>query len=269
MTTEYWSVDGESLDTYAYRIESWGGSRLSPPPVRGANVQIPYVPGTKFAPKLPDERVITLGMWIIGADPTTGAVPADAAEQFNENWDALIRLFYRPWEEYNLGKRWKIGGSLLAATGRASYHGGMDPEMWSRTGAHFAVDLKLCDPYFYDTTDVTTSLAVGVQDTINNAGHGILHKITVKLYGPLTNPTVTNDTYDVAFTYPDVLGVGEVLTLDVKEFTADIDGTPIGRVIDKSGAHLPFELYPGDNDVTLTADAGTGTADIIHRANYF
>lgn len=268
MTTEYWSVDSVSLDTHAFKIESWGGSRLQPPPIRGANVAIPYRPGALFRPKTVDERIISLAMWVRGVDPTTGAVPPDAEEEFNANWDALVRLFWRPWEQFNLHKRWKADGGIVAATAKASFHSGMDADMWSRTGAAFVVDLKLADPYFYGVDEETDNIAEGATETLHNLGHAPLYKVTVDFNGPLTNPTLSNDTADVSFTYEGTVGSGEVLSVDVFDFRATLDGDTVPWAITKSGSVFPFVLMPGDNEISLSADSGSGDVDVTWKPNY-
>jgi hypothetical protein len=100
-TEEFWSVDGVSLHQYGWAVTTVGGSRYDLPPRRGSNMPIAYRPGQVHRNKLPDERVITLVMFMVGADPGTGPAIGssptvdDERVQWNDNWDFLRRLVYK------------------------------------------------------------------------------------------------------------------------------------------------------------------------------
>lgn len=86
------TVDGISLDTIAYNIESkiraWPGARA-------ADVAIPGVDGvTASLNDDLDSTTWTLSMWVLGND-TTGAVPGGStpATEYRKNLDALSHLF--------------------------------------------------------------------------------------------------------------------------------------------------------------------------------
>lgn len=265
-TAEYWDIDGTELNTLAYNIESWGGSRLAPPPVRGENVHVPFRPGRIWVPKYADERIISLGMWVKGVT-TAGAVPAEGADdKFNQNWDTLLNLFYRPYEQFDLTKRWYEATVLKSATARAAWHDGMSPDMWARRGATFVVDLMLADPYFY-ATEVTQTIELGTEALVH-PGHDLTHKVTVEFHGPLTNPVLSNNrpVPDVSLSYTGVVDTGEVLTVDCAARTADLDGTPVA--VENDGSHFYMLLLPGSQQMELTADAGTGHAVVSYQPNY-
>jgi hypothetical protein len=67
-TTEYWDVNGVSLQTYAQNIESWGGSREGVPPLRGEDQVIPYARGSRRVRKVPDSRMLSLQGWVLGME---------------------------------------------------------------------------------------------------------------------------------------------------------------------------------------------------------
>ena len=67
-TPEYTDVDGVSLQTMVQNLKTWGGSREAPPPVRGSDVAVPYMPGEVWLAKVPDARTITLDGWVVGTE---------------------------------------------------------------------------------------------------------------------------------------------------------------------------------------------------------
>lgn len=84
--------------------------------------------------------------------------------------------------------------------------------------------------------------------------------MTVTLTGPLTSPTVQNQTTGEAFTYTGVITTGQIITVDTSQGTAfDQDG--IARTYLLTG-DTRWQLDPGVNTIRLTSqnssDSGTG-----------
>src|SRR5262245_27937097 len=97
-TDEYWEVDGIDLHTLAFNIESLNG-RLRVPTLRGQDIVIPYAVGEMFVPKVTGSRILTLRMWIQGAD-ADGNIPSNRQAQFEENWRTLHRLLFTPGRQF-------------------------------------------------------------------------------------------------------------------------------------------------------------------------
>ncbi len=283
-TDEYWSIDNVSLHQYGWSVTTVGGSRYDLPPRRGSNLTLAYRPGQMHRPKTPDSRVINLIMWVTGADPATGNTVADPRLRWNDSWDFLRRLVWRPaGEQVELTRRWwlTVGGNptLVTATALAEIADTMTPAMTGRTRADFTMSLLLADPYFYGA-EVETTLTLDTPVTVSNAGTDTAaHSgLVVELVGPLTNPTITNATPDpnAWMTYTGAIPSGATVTVDIGQFTATISepevSTPeyqrnhIAKM--SSSDRYWFGLRPGANLLTLTADAGSGTAVIRHRPPY-
>ena len=63
--------------------------------LRGANYAVPYRAGQLCRPKYPDQRTISLTMWLDGSGSANHAYPAaDARLAFNDNWQALRQAFW-------------------------------------------------------------------------------------------------------------------------------------------------------------------------------
>lgn len=258
-----WRVGGADLGKYAWNISSRTGM-MTPPPVRGSSRQIPFKSGTRRAPRMPDERLLELSMWVLGADPETGDVPEAPGPlaQFEENLDFLQRLFYRPDEYLPIVRRRARAAGTETTTGTCQYVGGLDPEMTGNTRAVFAVDLLMSDPWFYGP-DVAVNVAAGASAALENPGSVKTHKIGIVLNGPLTNPVVRNTTAGVRFTYGSSLTTGQTATIDVWEWDAEREnGSKVWGLISHAGSRHWMVAGPGTNTFRLTADAGTGSMDV-------
>lgn len=246
-TDEYWDVDGVPLNTLAYNIQSWGGTRVAPAPVRGGNVLIPYRPGEVWVPKRAGSRVLTLGMWVIGTSED-GVDPADSRALYHDNWEKLLRLLYRPWTQYSLTKRQRNTSGLLVATALAEYAGGFEPGMIGQDGSQFVVDLLLADPYFYAPEQ---SAVVNGPTVVSHPGADVALGLEIDLPA---GATLTNSDTGVSVTNT---GAAQV-TLDVLGFSST------GPILDitHTGSRFWMGLVPGDNNMT-----GSGT--IRWQPNYF
>lgn len=266
-TDTYWSIDGVSLQTYAQNIETLGG-RDAPPKYRGDDVTIPFSPGQKWMPKLPDSRVIPLAMWVRGAN-VDGSTPANRSNAYDDNWRALRNLMFQPGRQFVLQKRFKVGGVLRSASALAEFNDGLQPTMIGRTGSKFTVDIKLADPYFYDDVPVNTTLAAG-NNNVTIPGDVATSAILITFNGARTNPVVKNNTTGVQVEYHGALLTGDLAVLDIKNFTSTT--SPASQpnynseaMIRHSGAPQWLISQSGLNVINLAADFGTGTVNMNTR----
>lgn len=270
-TATYWSVDGESLHTFVRSIQSLGGI-LKPPPVRGENVTIPYQRGRTWVPKIPDEQVLNLGMWLRGVSDTADAGTTGTTRQnFDENWKNIVRLLWRPGQQFELTKRFYDSGILRSATALAEYAGGLAPEMIGKAAGRFVVDLRLADPFFYDDTVQTFNLVNGDQ-TINVRGNAPTTHIIATINGARNNTIVRvkspGDDHQMEF--HDDVSSGEVVTIDVKNYAATMDpaaGPNYDAEADVRHTGSPYWLIlqPGDNIVNLSSSSGIGAVSLQVR----
>jgi hypothetical protein len=268
-TTEFWDVNGTSLNTLAWNIETLNG-RQRVPQLRGDDTHVPFRPGAIWRPKQPDSRTLTLAMWVLGCNIDGSApVGGSARAKFNDNRESLIKLFYSPDTQLSLTKRWQTMTGLKQATGLAELMSDMDASMLGIDGAQFAVDLRLADPYFYGPTITPTALAVGVGAAVTNPGVWLVQKMTIVFNGGLTNPRLTNSTTGVWVQYTGVIAGGASVTLNTDLFTA-ITNTSVNVIgaVTHQGARNWLPLRPGSNMLTLTASAGTGTATVSFQPPY-
>lgn len=294
-TATFWDVDGESLQTYAWNIQTLGGDRAAPPSLRGSNTLVPYRPGTKYVPRVVADRIITLGMWVQGSQED-GTPPTDEAlrRQWERNWRKLIKLLWRPRVEFTLTKRfWLLtedledGGvdtsglpsqgdwSLYTASAKASFAGGLSPTMQGQAHGIFTVDLLLSDPFFYgDIIEVPFSTQTGGANPGPNHDVVILGDerttwVEVDFVGPLTSPRLDNISGSVWLRYGTEIPAGESATVKAQDFSAmhfttGDDYRSSGHVI-HGGDKFWLFLGPGDTTLELSAQAGTGTASLRYR----
>lgn len=299
-TTEvFWEVDGESLQTYAFNITTLGGDRAAPPPVRGADLTVPYMPGSIWLPKVPESRIITLGMWVVGAEED-GSMPTEESIRlkYELNWRKLRKLLWTPRRQFTLTKRfWVLEEELteagvvvddlprsgryrlLSASAKGSYAGGLTPVMNGPARAMFTVDIRLADPYFYsDPIEIPFSISTsganpGPNQTFEVLGDDRTTAIGLQFEGPLQAPQMTNVTHEVWARYNATVEDGIVVNLDVHDFQAlhDVENTPYKSSGYVMHAGDPFWLYlePGENALSLTANSGTGTAKLTYQPRWF
>lgn len=268
-TLEYWDVDGVSLQTHAFDIETVGGDRLAPPSLRGTNVLVPNATGRRWMPKQVDSRTITLGMWVIGTEED-GFAPTDKTlkAQWDENFRKLRTLLWQPGRQFVLTKRFYVDGVLKTASALGQYAGGLNPNMNGRARGVFTVDISLADPYFYSAA-VTTS-ALSSSQTLSIGGDAVTDKIQIHIDGARLNPKIRNDTMGVEVEYHADLSSGDDLDVDVETFTSVTDPAAapafnsIGS-IRHAGAAQWLLLQPGDNVIEATSTSGIGTMFLTYQ----
>lgn len=296
-TETFWSVDGQSLQTYAWNIRTLGEDRLAPPPVRGADLRVPYMIGSQYVPRTPDSRVITLGMWVQGSDET-GKPPTDEhlKRRFDANWRKLRNLLWKPRRQLTLTKRFWVptfdlteagvdatllptegAWSLYSASAKASFVGGLSPTMQGQAHGVFTVDLLLSDPFFYgDEISIPFSMTEGSgfpgkTRNVVILGDDRTMNIELDFEGPLTSPMVTNETepQTLFVNYATEVSDGESATIRVMPFNAThyTTGQPYGasgNVRHRGDAYWLY-LEPGQCRLKLSAQLGTGVAEARYR----
>lgn len=271
---EFWSLNGVNLQSHAYNIQTFGGSRSGVPGLRGEDVELAYRPGKMPGPRYADARVITLAMWVkdTAAD---GSRTKSARKHFLENWNMLKRLFWNQGREMILTRRWDEGSGLITADATVRFGGGLEPDMIGPTAARFTVDLVMANPFFYGQQQTVVVAASGSTNFTNpgdvdSTGFGV----EVEFTGALTNPQLTNVT-----PAPDVwLKAGtSIASLDEVRVNLDPDIMTCDRVSDDAdllstlshgGSHYWMVVVPGSNQIQLTQSSGAGQATLKYRPVY-
>lgn len=297
-TTEtFWDIDGASLQTYAWNIETLGGDRMAPPRLRGADLTVPTRPGTVWTPKVPDAKTITLGMWVQGSN-ADGTIPQNenARRTFDRNWRMLRNLLWRPGQQFTLGKRFWVPTeeleaanapagyaiategewSLIYAQTKASFGTGLTPSMQGGAHAAFTVDLVLNDPFFYSAPleiefSATTGAGLSGPDReFSVLGDYRTTKIAMHFEGPLTTPRLTLLTapHETWFQYASPIADGDTVDTNVDAFevihtATDATYRAAGNVRHKGDWNW-FYLQPGATRVVLSVQEGTGVGSLSY-----
>jgi hypothetical protein len=259
---ELWYWNGLQLQQPYWNITTFGGSRSGIPTLRGQDIQVPYRAGQSWRAKFPDERTISLTMWMDGSGSAAGWPAPDNRLAFNNNWQSLRQAFFTRNANGSVQgqlKRnwyWSQGGSaqLVASTAMAEIAGSMDLTMNGRTGSAFTVDLLLADPYFYGATRTQT---IGASGTITAYGEGVagegfpsaVNSFTVTCSAPCT---VTNVTAGISFTLAS--GPDFPVTVDVLNYTVtDSASVNQAAALTHSGSRLWTCLLNGNNSITCSS----------------
>lgn len=206
-TDVYWDLAGTSIETYAWNLNTRGGSLQGSPGVRGNNLDVPHRHGKIYVAKYRDSRVLDFSMWVIGQEQD-GSIPADQKIQFDENLAILQNLFDFEGQR-TLTKRWLEGITVKSAAALVEYAGGIEPTYRGQYQAGFNPSLLLADPWFYEagiaitvdgtaktirgshaTDKMSISLAAGARVTvgdrwIQNNGAGTMTIDTQERYGTI------------------------------------------------------------------------------------
>lgn len=267
LPAETWYWNGLALSQPYWNLTTFGGSRSGIPTMRGQDVQVAYRAGQAWRAKYPDERTVSLTMWLDGSGSQYGWPASDAHLAFNNNWQQLRQSFFARnaggSAQGQLQRNWWLTqqGSvkMVTSTAMAEIAGSMDLTMNGRTGAAFTIDLLLADPYFYGaqqsvpcsgSSTVLTGLGEGV---VGEGFASAVSTFTVQCSAPCT---VTNATAGISFTIAS--GASFPVTVDVLRGTiVDNAGVSQAGRFSHAGSRLWAAVLPAAN--TIQVSAGTAT----------
>jgi hypothetical protein len=269
-TETYWEADGRSLHTYAHSIETL--SNIAIPNFRGENDVVPLTPGATWVEKVPDQNVITLGMWARGVDPDAGGGASQATKrQYQKNYHDLVRMFWNPRRQVALTKRFYDGDGddPISATALVEYAGGLAPTMIGNNAGKFTVDLRLADPFFYADTLLEVPLVNG-DNIIEVPGDAPTLNAMFTINGARTNTRILNKTNEFQFTYPQAVLAGEYVRIEPKTYDAfhkpvnapEYDAST--RVI-WQGGYQWMQLEHGTNVIHVQSTSGAGVINLQAR----
>lgn len=293
-TWEWWEVDGIVLNTYAFNISTLGG-REQLPPMRGENVQVGNRPGRRWVPKVPDERIISLAMWVRGSDEN-GDVSAEQRPLFQANWEYLKRLFGRPYEQMVLKRRIMFPDGVVERVALAEIAGTMDLEPQGPSSGAFVVDLKMADPFWYAPQEsLTVSLAqvstggfffpvhfplffdepyvVQYSSVDFEVDYPGVYPTSPRIHidGPVENPSIWHSDSGARLTLELDLLVDESLDFDFveKRITLTFAGGQMSvRNLLQAGSSW-FELQRGINHLRFDGVSGSGIVTVTYRPNHW
>jgi hypothetical protein len=267
---ELWAWNGLALQSSYWNLTTFGGSRSGLPTLRGSNYALAYRAGQSWRPKFPDQRTISLTMWMDGSGSSAGWPATDSRLAFNNNWQALRQAFFTRGAisgsiQGMLQRNWYLTQSstnkLVTSTAMAEIAGSMDLTMNGRFGSAFTVDLLLADPYFYGAQRIQSIPSTG--GTIASLGEAVAGEGFASAVSSFTvvcsaATTVTNVTAGVAFTI--AAGPTFPVTVDVLNGTVmDNAGNNVIAKFTHTGGRLWMGLVTGNNSITNTAGTATFT----------
>lgn len=260
-TDEYWDVDGVSLQTLAWNLTTWGGSKQGAPSLRGDDLVIPGRPGAVVMPKTVESRTIEFSGWVIGWTPDGQRADLDRAKR---NWRMLRNLFVKGDRIVTVTRRWREteGGAVLSASAVGQVVDAVEPN-WSSPGrGEFTFPVYLADPFFYGP-ETSVSLAAGA-NAVTVPGDYTTRAVTVE-FGPSTTTSVADSVSGRSLALPAGVASGRKVVVDTREFSVK-DGTQnaLGRLTAPKGPPwLP--LSPGAHTLTRSGD---GTVTVKFRPVY-
>jgi hypothetical protein len=254
-----WEFGGTTLSMVAnsgkYAVEEID-TFYNMPKVRGDNPEVPLREGRIHVEKVYDQRILTLGMWVVGTSES----------DYEERIDTLKQLFGS--RDRQLLKRTMGDGSVRQAYAEVVNTLGF--KAVGPLGGRFTVDFLVAGAFLRSDTQTSSgevSVSASPTDfTVNNGGTVKDKSAVITFHGPLENPKLENLTNGIWVGLNDTLGAADEVAVDVEEFTADPEAD-IGNV-EHSGDTYFMVLEPGDNSMRLTTDTTGGWVKVAFYAPY-
>ena len=260
-TEEYWEVDpgrlirGQwvydqpvSLATLAYNVSTLAG-REGIPVADGENIRIATKSGRRWVPKTPDQKQLSLAMWVQGTN-VDGTIPKDVylRTKFWENYNKLKQLFAVWDRQILLIRRVPTRFGVMKMQTWVEPVSQMDLNPTGPMRAAFTVDLMMNDPFWRAEEQKSDPVKVqavgglrryprtyplefgsygetGIFTLFNDGTHDA--RLIAELHGPFTNPTLFNmDTNERFRLLTDVdLSHDDVVEVDFYNRTIELKGT--------------------------------------------
>lgn len=243
--SEAFTVNGVSLDSYAYMLTDISGT-MSTAPRRGTNVTVPGRHGVIRTPKRFDPAEIVLPMWVNGALPD-GSVPpgSSMAKEFFKRRDELLNILQAP--------QLLLEYTRPDGTSRSAYAECTEVLDFARIGAgpeaKVSVALKLYEGFWFDTLAVS-QIITGTTGTVQaltafTGATAPMSDLTLT-FGVCNNPQV--NVGDSFVKYNGVISSGRQLVINAGNWTVN-SGTgaawsPDLRQIEFGPGPRWFELDP-------------------------
>lgn len=293
--SEYYVVNGESMATYGWGIES---ITTGLPERKGENVTSPIMHGNIFREKRFGGRTDTWNIWVCDADPTTGAIPATEngkRAQFNANMDYVNRILNGLTPSGLNNGSLQITKTYLTGTGPsgpttasltaygevAAAYSYEDAKQFNY--ALLSVEVFYPNPLWFDqSTTIKTldgspsepSITVSMNEIGNAPVTSLVIEITPKSGETVTNPIVSNTSltdYPISIGFIGTLTSGQTVTIDTSNYTVYKNTSIAIASLYRSGYRQDwFELYPTmDNTVTGLSVSGEFDISLTYKKAYF
>lgn len=234
-------------------VDGWLGT----PNIDNLNVEKPNDHGAWDARKLAQQRIVTLRLQANSAsDPTAvddlleQVIAATGIPESEDPLPLVIKGFGAPRLAYG-----QVVDRPLVMDG--DYNAGLPT---------IGVLIACGDARLYGLDPRGATVALNTPTALSNAGNASTHPL-IRLKGPLTNPTLANQTLGRVLEFAITVPAGQTLEIDTKNGTATQAG--VNKMSALTGVSDPvtdFVLAAGSNSIqyTTTAD-GTNGADMTWR----
>lgn len=254
---------------------------LGVPSLRTSDSSRPIQHGEFPGLDLLEGRTVRLGLLSENADSSVLRDRADALTQAwapadDEAGDRDVPLHIRPVGDrkevlFGRPRRCEVrleldlfGADILMAD--VEYRA-QDPRRYSAVESSVSVSPPVTSAgRTYDLT-FDRAYGAGTSGTVAATNAGNFGTFPVwQLAGPLTNPDLENVTAGKTVSLAISIASGDTLEVGFQERTVLLNGTASRYNTVTSGASDWWELAPGDNDLRLGADSGTGSATVTWRS---
>ena len=250
------------------QLENFGrvtiiNDHLDIPNKRGENITVPFRHGRIWTKKYYDERVITMGLAVVGT----------SAQDLEGDIDTLKKLLA-------VGTQQTLEQTLEDTSKRqvpAEVTRALMVERVSPKIAKCVVEFTLARPFFRSDTDIADNTTVIDANphamAVVNPGTIEERDATIILTGPLQNTAITNSTNGCVLTYTGTIASPRVVTIQTDasgQYVATNDlGTNVIGNITHSGASALMVFETGTNTLSIAdATATTGTVKVVFKAPY-
>lgn len=291
--TEWYTVNGESMATYGWSIESISTGL---PERKGENVTSPIMHGSLFREKRFGPRTDTWNIWVCDADPETGVIPeSEEAKraQFNENMDYVNRILNCLTPNGLNNGALEVQKHYLSTVGApvdtvlTTYAEVSSPYSYDDAKqfncATISVDVLYPNPLWIGgstTATVNGSSGAGTTSSIasTSIGNAPITSMTITITAnsgqTVVNPIVTNGTLA---NYPSQIGYTGTLTslqsvvIDTSAYTITKASSNVISALFRSGYRQDwFELFPGQsNTIVASSTSGSFTVAISYNKVFF
>lgn len=258
MTKESWTFNGVELSQHGKWDVEEVIEGIGVPQYRGSNLQVPFQHGNRWIKKRYDRRKVVFSMWIKGSD----------REELDQHIDEFIRGVAKPGIH-------ALRRSLRSGEVRESF-GELSSDLnFVRKGpgyAKFALEIELPDPFFYGTDSISFTEPIG-EKTHNwvheHAGTAPLIAMEIRLIGPMSNPVLMNTNNGVWVQYLGNINVGEIVTLNTKNFSCIKGEHNVISTVKHGGDAYWMLLESGMNLLKLETSVTGGSIKIEYYPPYF
>lgn len=272
---EAFTINGVSLDSYAYMLTDISGT-MSTPPRRGSNATVPGRHGAIRTPKRFDVSEIVLPLWVNGALPD-GSVPpgSSMAEEFFARRDELLNILQAP--------TLLLEYTRPDGTSRSAYAECAEVLDFARIGAgpeaKVSVALTLYEGFWADT-DPVSQIVTGTTGTVQalTAFEGAtapMADLTLTFTGPVNNPQLNLGGGAAFVKYNGTVAAGQQLVIDTATWQVSpgtgtswspdlrqVEYAPGPRWLELDATVAPFEVQ------FLHTGGGSATCSIAGRRRY-